>query len=592
MEEKIRFLILEDVPLDAELAERELKREGFNISSLRVDNEEDYLRELNDFQPDVVLADHSLPRFDGVTALRLTREQGNPIPYIFVSGKIGEDFAVEMLKAGATDYVLKSNLSKLPHAVRRAFKEFKEQMERKSAEEDLLESEKKYRTLFEKTKNPILVLDEAGNFIQCNDAALYFMEMNREALLNNNIDNFVGDGQEQIFGKDLAVLENIVEVSFKINHQIKILELSITPVNLKDGKIIFVSGRDLTEQKRFENALREREEKYRLLVENQTDLIIKFGVDDRLLFVSPSYCEFFGKQEEEILGENFTPLVHEEDREETARAMEKLHQPPHVIYLEQRLMTKKGWRWLSWADQGILNDDGNVIAFVGVGRDITKRKLAENRIIESLKEKELLLREVHHRVKNNLQIISTLLSLQSAQIKEESVINLYRESQNRIRSIALIHENLYQSEDLASINFSVYVKNLITDLIDSYGGDSDMVKTVISIDNVTMGIETAIPCGLIINELVSNSLEHGFSMDKIGEIELNLHEIGNRRFMLTIRDDGEPFPPDFDFRNTESLGLQLINSLVNQLDAQIELDRDNKEYKIVFNELKYKERIR
>jgi len=286
------------------------------------------------------------------------------------------------------------------------------------------------------------------------------------------------------------------------------------------------------------------------------------------------------------------PLVHEEDREETARAMEKLHQPPHSIYLEQRLMTKNGWRWLSWADQGILDDNGNVIAFVGVGRDITKRKLAENRIIESLREKELLLREVHHRVKNNLQIISTLLSLQSAQIKEESVINLYRESQNRIRSIALIHENLYQSEDLASINFSVYVKNLITDLIDSYGGDSDMIKTVISIDNVTMGIETAIPCGLIINELVSNSLEHGFSMDKYGEIELNLHETGNRRFTLTIRDNGEPFPSDFDFRKTESLGLQLINSLVNQLDAQIELDRENKEYKIVFNELKYKERIR
>ncbi len=417
------------------------------------------------------------------------------------------------------------------------------------------------------------------------------MEMDRLDLLNHNITNFIQEKENRKFFEKFRAHHNMVEVEFQINNQVKLLELSITPVSLKDRRIIFGMGRDLTEQKRAENALKEREEKYRLLVENQKDFIVKFDLDERFLFVSPSYCDIFGKREEEILAENFMPQLHEDDVKKTARAIEKLYQPPHTIYLEQRVRTKDGWRWIAWSDRAMLDKEGDVVAFVGVGRDITERKMAEDKTMKSLKEKELLLREVHHRVKNNLQIISTLLSLQSAQIKEESVNSLYRESQNRIRSIALIHENLYHSEDLASINFAGYVKNLITDLFDSYGVDSEIIKPILSIDNVIMGIETAIPCGLIINEIVSNSLKHGFKEGTDGEVELNLHETGKRRFTLTVKDNGSPFPHDFNFNSTDTLGLQLINSLVNQLDAKIELNQENKEFKIVFEELKYKERI-
>ena len=161
-----------------------------------------------------------------------------------------------------------------------------------------------------------------------------------------------------------------------------------------------------------------------------------------------------------------------------------------------------GWRWISWANKALLDDDGNLKAFVGVGRDITERKLAEDRIMRSLQEKELLLREVHHRVKNNLQIVSTLLSLQSSEIDDNHMKNLYRESQNRITSISLIHENLYQSEDLTNINFQNYVKNLIDDLFHSFGVDPEKIKINIKINNIIMGMETAIPCGLIINEMI------------------------------------------------------------------------------------------
>jgi len=589
MEEEIKVLILEDVPLDAELIERELRKEGFNFTSHRVEREDEYRKEVEEWQPHIILADHSLPQFDGVSALHIAQEKSSNTPFIFVSGKIGEEFAVEMLKKGATDYVLKHNLSKLGYAVRRALTEAKEHMERKTAQEALLESEKKYRALFEKTENPILVFAEDGTFTDFNQAAVDFLETEPPKLLKHKIHNFISPESDPVDMNDWST-GHIVELPLKINDELKILELTITPVKLGENNIIFATGRDLTKQKRMENALKESEEKYRLLVENQTDMVVKFDPEGKVLFASPSYCEVLGRTEESILGTNFLPLVHQEDQKKTHRALEKLRRPPYVVFLEHRLLTMNGWRWIAWADKAIMDDEDELKAFVGVGRDITERKLAEDRIMRSLKEKELLLREIHHRVKNNLQIISTLLSLQSSHTEDQGVIDLYQESQNRILSIALIHENLYQSEDLTNINFASYLKNLIDDLFHSYGVNPDKIQITMEIKDVKMGIETAIPGGLIINELISNTLKHAFPMGK-GEIYLELTVKDNGKYKLTVRDDGEPFPDNFKLDDTKTLGMKLISNLVNQLDGEITLDKTNKEFKIEFEELKYKERI-
>lgn len=589
MEEEIKVLILEDVPLDAELIERELRKEGFNFTSHRVEREDEYRNEVEKWQPHIILADHSLPQFDGVSALHIAQEKSSNTPFIFVSGKIGEEFAVEMLKKGATDYVLKHNLSKLGYAVRRALTEAKEHAERKIAQEALLESEKKYRALFEKTENPILVFAADGTFTDFNQAAVDFLETEPPMLLEQKIHNFVSPESDPIDIKDWST-GHIVELPLKINAELKILELTITPVKLGEKNIIFATGRDLTKQKRMENALKESEEKYRLLVENQTDMVVKFDPEGKVLFASPSYCEVLGRTEESILGTNFLPLVHQEDQKKTHRALEKLRRPPYVVFLEHRLLTMNGWRWIAWADKAIMDDKNEFEAFVGVGRDITERKLAEDRIMRSLKEKELLLREIHHRVKNNLQIIITLLSLQSSNTKDQRVIDLYRESQNRILSIALIHENLYQSEDLTNINFASYVKNLIDDLFNSYGVDPSKIQMNMEVKDVVMGIETAIPGGLIINELISNTLKHAFPQGK-GKIYLELTKKDNEKYRLIVRDDGEAFPENFKLDETDTLGMKLISNLVNQLDGNITLDMDNKEFIIEFEELKYKERI-
>lgn len=472
MKEIIRVLILEDVPLDAELIVRELKREGFEFESHLVERKDDYIREVNQWQPHIILADHSLPQFDGVSALNIVREKSPHTPFIFVSGKIGEEFAVEMLKKGATDYVLKHNLSKLGYAVQRALKELQERLKKEKAEKALLQSE----------------------------------------------------------------------------------------------------------------------EKYRLMVENQTDMVVKFDSEGQILFASPSFCEVLGRNDDMIVGSSLMPLVHQEDQKKTLRALDKLNNPPYVSFLEHRLLTMNGWRWISWANKALLDDEGKLEAFVGVGRDITERKLAEDRIMRSLKEKELLLREVHHRVKNNLQIVSTLLSLQSSEIDDVDTKGLYRESQNRITSISLIHENLYQSEDLTNINFENYVKSLIDDLFHSFGVDPEKIKINIQIKDIIMGMETAIPCGLIINEMISNTLKHAFPHGE-GNIDLELSEKEPDQYLLKIKDDGKPFPDDFEIGNTDTLGIKLIQSLVMQLNGELTMNKEDKEFLIEFDELKYKERI-
>ena len=203
-----------------------------------------------------------------------------------------------------------------------------------------------------------------------------------------------------------------------------------------------------------------------------------------------------------------------------------------------------------------------------------ERKRARERITAALKEKEILLRELQHRVKNNLRIISNLLYLQSGYIKDKAALEMLEESQNRIKSMALIHDKLYQSKDLGKIDIAHYIRELVTDLADSYGVKPDGIKLKINVHEVLLGVDTAIPCGLIINELVSNALKHAFPAGREGEIRIDfLRSVNTNTFTLMIHDNGVGFPNDVDFQNTETMGLPLVNTLVKQLNGTIELDR-------------------
>jgi PAS domain S-box-containing protein len=218
----------------------------------------------------------------------------------------------------------------------------------------------------------------------------------------------------------------------------------------------------------------------------------------------------------------------------------------------------------------IHDEAGRLLGAVNVLVDITERKQAEAQLQASLHEKEVLLKEVHHRVKNNLQVIASLLSLQSDQLKDHDAIALFEDIQNRVKSMALIHESLYRTGDLARFNFAGYIESLSSHLFQSYAGEASGIRLHMELDDLAFDVDTAIPCGLILNELLTNALKYAFPDGRSGDIYIMLRADAEH-VRLSVRDTGIGFPAGVDFRNTESLGLQLIGMLSEQLGGTLTL---------------------
>lgn len=229
-----------------------------------------------------------------------------------------------------------------------------------------------------------------------------------------------------------------------------------------------------------------------------------------------------------------------------------------------------------------------------LSQEIITRKIAEERLQKSLEEKEILLKEIHHRVKNNLQVISSLLFLQSVSLKDDEAVNLFKDSQDRIRCMALIHEKLYQSKDLAGISFNEYVKSLVDDLERSYKKQSVPVVTKLNIGDIKLSLDTAMSCGLMVNEMMTNSFKYAFPNEWVKQkpddyefgIWISVEKLGPKKYILEFRDNGIGIPEELDIMNTESLGMKLINSLIIQLNGSMEINRNNgTHFKIEFEDL-------
>ena len=330
---------------------------------------------------------------------------------------------------------------------------------------------------------------------------------------------------------------------------------------------------EIVERERAEAALRESEEKYRLHFENISDVLYSIDREFRILSVSPSVKRHLGYEPEELVGKRF-PLLKILAPQHLPAAFSDIRRVLSgecVDSARYDFVAKDGTRIIGEVSGAPLVQDGKVIAVASVARDVTERVRAEERIKASLQEKEVLLKEIHHRVKNNLQVIASLLYLQSKRIKDRDALQMFQESRNRVKSMALVHERLYGSEDLARIDFAEYLRDLTAFVLRSYAVSSDSIKLDIKADDVSLGVDTAIPCGLIISELVSNSLKHAFPDGRRGNVQIDFYQT-NGHLNLTVSDDGVGLPPDLDFRNTQSLGLQLVNTLVDQLEGDIEMN--------------------
>jgi two-component sensor histidine kinase len=227
----------------------------------------------------------------------------------------------------------------------------------------------------------------------------------------------------------------------------------------------------------------------------------------------------------------------------------------------------------------LVADDTQLLGMVATRRlreyvDHMERERAKAAIKAALQEKEVLLREVHHRVKNNLQIVASLLSLQASYIQDPHIRGMFVESYSRVQSMALIHDTLYQSENMGQIDFGEYVRSLAHQVFQSYSIHAERIALRIQTETILLDINKAIPCGLILNELISNALKHGFPGGQSGALTIDLRATAGGRVSLTVGDNGVGIPAEMDFRNTESLGLQLVCTLADQLDGTLVLDRE------------------
>lgn len=343
---------------------------------------------------------------------------------------------------------------------------------------------------------------------------------------------------------------------------------------------------DITERKIAEDKIKKSEEKYRSVVQNTSDVIITLDNNYIIQFINHTPS---GAPIDKVMSTSIYNYIPKEYQELAKQRFKKIYDTKKSNNYEMPGQHLDGTiAWFSISVAPLFSGD-EVIGITLIIRDLTERKIADDKIQQSLKEKEVLLKEVHHRVKNNLQIILSILNLQYSNITDKKTLDLLRDIRSRIKAMSFIHEILYQTNDFSSINFSEYISSITNNLIYSYTPNNS-IDLKLDVGNVFLDLDRAIPCGLIINEIVTNALKYAFigssnekRLSKKGEVSISLTQTDNQ-IHLIIADNGKGFPKEIDYRNTESLGMQLVVTLIQQLRGTISLDNSNgAKYTIIFS---------
>jgi PAS domain S-box-containing protein len=586
------ILLVEDEMVEAMNLKRSLQSMDHDVLAIASYGEE-AVEKAKKLKPDLILMDIVLKgNMDGIAAAKVISEL--EIPVIYITALLDDATVNRALISAPYGYLIK------PFDIRRLKISIEVALYNKQMENKLKQSQDYYyQTIFENT-----------------GAATIFVEENKIiSRVNMEFSALTGYQKEEIEGKmkwtEVFAQEDLLQM--EEYHRLRRINPDYAPRNYEtklfasDGTIRYVyltvamlpgtrtsmmSILDMTELRRSKKAIEESHEKFKSIFENAAEAIILFDCQGNIIESNDKIEEIFGFKKEEIIGQNFMTIVSMMgmDFDQTRIVFNHLILGNELKQVEWAIKNKNGNEVIFRVRPSIIKSENSIIGILLIMEDITELKNVETSLKNSLEEKEILLREIHHRVKNNLQIISSLLSLQRIQVEDKQTADILWECQGRVRTMAMIHENLYQSQDLGNINFRNYVEMLLNDIFNSYRVDERSINLNTQVESVDMGIETAMPCGLIINELATNSIKHAFP-DGNGSLEVELISDGEG-YVLCFADDGIGLPLNINPKKSKKLGLMVVKTLVNQLNAVMEIDRTNgTKFSIKFRELPYKQRL-
>ncbi len=529
----------------------------------------------------------------GFLELKMQRLDSNKIIEVETSGVLLEDESIQLLihDVSSRKQLAREQL-RAQIAEETNLQLQREIIERTKAEKELRQAQKYARSLIDSSLDMIVATDIDYNINEFNAAAESTFGYSREEVIGEHISILFSDNEET-----QKVLDQITEHGTLANEIINkkkdgsffISFLSASVLRNEHGEIVGAMGvsRDITSLKKAEEELRLSEERHRAIYDQAYIGIARIAKMGRFLLVNERLCDMLDFSADELYKKTFYELGLPEEVEESLTDWDQLLSGRIKNFSREQTYVRKDGELISANVTVSLvrdaNDNPNY--FVAVFEDITERKEYERQLEESIKEKEVLLKEVHHRVKNNMQVISSILNLQSSYISDENALGILRESQDRIKSMSFVHESLYQSNTLSEVNFAEYIQNITRNLYHSYGRPEGGIDLDFDLEEIYLNLDTSIPCGLIINEVVSNSLKYAFQGREKGVIRVEMGKLSDGKLKLIVSDDGIGLPADFDIENAESLGLQLVTTLVTQVSGELEIDvSSGTKFNIVFKE--------
>jgi PAS domain S-box-containing protein len=429
-----------------------------------------------------------------------------------------------------------------------------------------------YQAVTDSFHEAVYIVDLQGQIVFCNAALSALTGCPHHELLGRpSVNLYVPAAHAELLERRAQALAGhavpslwVAEIRRKDGTCVPV-ELSVTNLlhaGQITGRITIV--RDLTER-------RQAEERFRGLLEAAPDAMVIVNADGAIVLVNAQAERLFGYPSHELLGHAVELLVPERLRTTHLTDRRRYGATPVVRPMGSGLALygrrKDGSEMPVEISLSPLQTAEGLLILTAI-RDVTERQRTEDALRASLAEKEVLLQEIHHRVKNNLQIITSLLNLQASRIADPQITALFRESQNRVKAMALIHETLYRSGNLSALDFQQYVQELVRYLHRSYGLTANRIALQLEVARLPLTLNTAIPCGLILTELVSNACKYAFPHGATGTVRVEARQESSGRYLLRVADDGQGVPPDLDYTRSPSLGLQLVTNLVRQLHGE------------------------